>query len=271
MPELPEVETTLRGVTPHILGARVTAVVLRRKDLRWPITPSVAGLAGQKCVAATRRAKYLLFQMEDATHLLLHLGMSGSLRVVPKETDWRKHDHFALELETGMQLRLHDPRRFGAVLHLEGDPMQHELLANLGPEPLDAHFTPQHLHRAAQDKKVAVKNFIMDAHQVVGVGNIYACESLFMAGIHPERAAGEVSLPRYKKLHTAIQEVLQASITMGGTTLRDFLRDTGEPGYFKQSLRVYDREGEGCRKCGSQIQRIVLGQRSTFFCPNCQR
>jgi formamidopyrimidine-DNA glycosylase len=149
--------------------------------------------------------------------------------------------------------------------------MQHELLSALGPEPLSTDFTPQYLYKAARDKKVAVKNFIMDAHQVVGVGNIYACESLFMAGIHPQRPAGVVSLPRYKKLHAAIQEVLQASITMGGTTLRDFLRDTGEPGYFKQSLRVYDRAGEPCRKCSSKIQRTILGQRSTFFCAKCQR
>jgi formamidopyrimidine-DNA glycosylase len=271
MPELPEVETTLRGIAPHWVGQRVEDVIVREPRLRWPVTHALTEIKGQRCVSASRRGKYLLFLMESGATVMMHLGMSGSLRVVPVSTPWRKHDHVAITLPEGQQLRLHDPRRFGAVLMIDGPPEEHALLCELGPEPLSDAFSAQHLFDSSRGKAAAVKTFIMDSHQVVGVGNIYACESLFMAGIHPEKPAGKVTLPRYAKLHAAICEVLSASIEMGGTTLRDFVRDTGEPGYFKQSLRVYDREGEPCRQCSSLVKRKVLGQRSTFYCGKCQR
>ena len=271
MPELPEVETTLRGICPHLVGQRIARVLVRHWGLRWPVSADIDSLSGQLCLQGERRAKYLLFTMEQGSTLLIHLGMSGSLRVVPVGTPYRKHDHVVLELGSGQEVRLHDPRRFGAVLLIPGEVHQHELLASMGPEPLGEEFTAEHLFTASRGKTVAVKNFIMDNHQVVGVGNIYACESLFMAGIHPEKPAGKVTRARYALLKDAIQEVLRASIEMGGTTLRDFVRDTGEPGYFKQSLRVYDREGEPCRCCAGKVKRVVLGQRSTYFCGRCQR
>jgi formamidopyrimidine-DNA glycosylase len=271
MPELPEVETTLRGICPHFVGQRIQRVLVRHWGLRWPVSPEIESLSGQHCQKGERRAKYLLFTMEGGGTLLVHLGMSGSLRVVPAGTAYRKHDHVVLELESGQEVRLHDPRRFGAVLLIQGAVEEHELLSRLGPEPLGDGFTAEHLFTASRGKSLAVKNFIMDNHHVVGVGNIYACESLFMAGIHPERPAGKVTLSKYAVLRDAIQEVLRASIEMGGTTLRDFVRDTGEPGYFKQSLRVYGREGERCRRCEALVQRVVLGQRSTFYCARCQR
>ncbi|MBE7498620.1 MAG: bifunctional DNA-formamidopyrimidine glycosylase/DNA-(apurinic or apyrimidinic site) lyase [Verrucomicrobiaceae bacterium] len=270
MPELPEVETTLRGVRPHLLNHRISEVIVRDKRLRWPVPDSLHDLEGCRVTDGARRAKYLLFRTAKGT-LLLHLGMSGSLRVVPPDTPWRKHDHVAFTLDTGKQLRLHDPRRFGAALLIEGDPRLHPLLRDLGPEPLDAVFSGAHLKNACAGKTAAIKLVIMDAHVVVGVGNIYASEALFMAGIDPRRPAGRVSLPRLEKLATAIKEVLAASIEMGGTTLRDFLNEKGEPGYFQQTLRVYDRAGEPCRACGTRIRKITLGQRSTYFCPKCQK
>ena len=270
MPELPEVETTLRGVLPHLLKRRITEVVVRDSRLRWPITEGIEKLAGCAIQIGTRRAKYLLFQTPHGT-LLIHLGMSGSLRMVSADTPWRKHDHFALQLENGQSMRLHDPRRFGAVLLIPGAVADHPLLADLGPEPLGEAFTIEVLHAACKERSAAIKNVIMDNHVVVGVGNIYACESLFMAGIRPSKAARRVSKASLTRLMATIREVLTASIEQGGTTLRDFLRENGEPGYFKQQLRVYDREGEPCRVCQTTIKRIVLGQRSTFFCPTCQR
>ncbi len=270
MPELPEVETTLRGVSPHVLHKRITEVIVRDARLRWPVPDAIHELEGTRITLGTRRAKYMLFETARGT-LLLHLGMSGSLRIVPQDTPWRKHDHLALTLETGKQLRLHDPRRFGAALLLEGDPTEHKLLRDLGPEPLGAEFTAKSLKQACAGKTAAIKLVIMDAHVVVGVGNIYASEALHIAGIDPRKAAGKVSLPRLEKLVMAIREVLAASIEMGGTTLRDFLNEKGEPGYFQQTLRVYDRTGEPCRSCGAMIRKIVLGQRSTFFCPRCQK
>ena len=270
MPELPEVETTLRGVSPWLQGDWVEEVIVRDKRLRWPIPPEIHDLAGQRIIAATRRAKYLLFESAGGT-LMLHLGMSGSLRVTDAETPWRKHDHFALTMRRGKQIRLHDPRRFGAALWIVGPVEKHSLLAELGPEPLEAGFTPKVLQAACKGRSAPVKAVIMDSHIVVGVGNIYACEALFMAGIHPAKAAGQVSLAKLQKLVSAIQEVLAASIEMGGTTLRDFLNEKGEPGYFKQTLRVYDREDEPCRVCGQKIERLVMANRSTFFCSKCQK
>lgn len=270
MPELPEVETTLRGVSPHVLGKRVREVIVRDKRMRWPIPDTIHELEGCVIESGVRRAKYMLFGTKKGT-LLLHLGMSGNLRVLPAETAFKKHDHLAITLDGGKQLRLHDPRRFGAALWIEGDVMEHPLLKGLGPEPLGDEFTAEHLQKACAGKTAAIKLVIMDAHVVVGVGNIYASEALCMAGINPRQAAGKVSKPRLAKLVKAIREVLTASIEMGGTTLRDFLNESGEPGYFKQTLRVYDREGEPCRTCGTLVKRIVLGQRSTFFCPKCQK
>jgi len=270
MPELPEIETTLRGVSPHLLGKRITAVIVRDKRLRWPVPDTIRDLEGQRVTAGERRAKYMLFHTEKGT-LLLHLGMSGSLRIVPPDTPWRKHDHLALTLDSGLQLRLHDPRRFGAALLLDGDPHAHRLLRDLGPEPLGPGFTATHLNTACARKTAAIKLAVMDAHIVVGVGNIYASEALFMSGIDPRKAAGKVSLPRLQRLVVAVREVLAASIAMGGTTLRDFLNEKGEPGYFRQKLRVYDRAGKPCHACRATIRKITQGQRSTFFCPRCQK
>lgn len=270
MPELPEVETTLRGVSPHLVGHRITEVIVRDARLRWPVPDTMHELEGQRITAGHRRAKYLLFTTAKGT-LLLHLGMSGSLRVVPPATPWRKHDHFALTLDHGQQMRLHDPRRFGAALLIEGDPAQHPLLCRLGPEPLGPDFNAEALREACRGKSAAIKLVLMDAHVVVGVGNIYASESLFLAGIDPRKPAGKITLPRLQRLVRAVRDVLSASIDMGGTTLRDFLNEKGEPGYFQQTLRVYDRAGEPCRTCGTKVRHLTQGQRSTYFCPKCQR
>lgn len=270
MPELPEVETTLRGVLPHLQDRCVRELQVHDRRLRWPVPAELEQIVGARFLSGHRRAKYLLFTTERGT-LLIHLGMSGSLRILAPATPLRKHDHLCLRLDSGMELRFHDPRRFGCVLWLAGDPNAHPLLADLGPEPLGDDFTADHLFRLSRHRTCSVKSFIMNGHTVVGVGNIYACEALFMAGIRPTQPAGKVSLPRYRKLVSAIREVLAASIEMGGTTLRDFLNESGEPGYFKQTLRVYDREGQPCHTCQTLLKRIVHAQRSTFFCPHCQR
>ena len=270
MPELPEVETTCRGLQP-IVGARVLKVIVREPRLRWPVPSEVSLLEGECIEGLSRRAKYLLLRVQRGT-LLLHLGMSGSLRLVPAPTPWRKHDHVAIELADGMQVRLHDPRRFGAVLWAGEAPLDHGLLRNLGPEPLGAEFNASRLREMLRGRRSAIKQALMDASVVVGVGNIYANEALFMAGIHPEARCDRVGLPRLQTLVECVRRVLRASIRSGGTTLRDFLNDKGEPGYFKQSLRVYDREGQPCRRCeGGVVTRRVQGQRATYFCPRCQR
>lgn len=271
MPELPEVETTRRGIEPHLLGQRVSGLVIRQRRLRWSIPRALdRDLPGQIIQGVRRRAKYLLLDTEAGT-AILHLGMSGSLRLVPRDTPVGKHDHVDIQLDSGLSLRLTDPRRFGTLLWTTQPADQHELLAALGPEPLSDAFDGTHLFNAARGRKVAVKNFIMDSHIVVGVGNIYASEALFMAGIHPTRPAGRVSRERYDLLMKAIKTVLAASIEMGGTTLRDFVGGDGQPGYFKQTLRVYDRLGEPCRSCGAPIRGKRIGQRSSFYCANCQR
>lgn len=269
MPELPEVETTLRGVTPHLVGRVIREVIVRHRGLRWPVPDTIHELEGQRVLEGTRRGKYLLFKTKPGT-LMIHLGMSGALRVSDPDTPWRKHDHVALQLDSGKQLRFHDPRRFGCVLLID-DPATHPLLAELGPEPLSDNFDAAYLQHELKGKTVNIKQAIMDSHLVVGVGNIYACEALFMAGISPKKPAGKVTRAALEKLVSAIKKVLAASIEMGGTTLRDFLRENGEPGYFKQTLRVYDREGEPCRMCGAAVKRIVQSNRSTFFCAKCQR
>lgn len=271
MPELPEVETTRRGIEPHLVGRRVTGVIVRQRRLRWPVPRALdRALPGQIVRGVRRRAKYLLLDT-DAGTAILHLGMSGSLRIVPSGLPAGKHDHVDIQFDSGQCLRLTDPRRFGALLWTTHDAQTHELLTGLGPEPLSTDFDGAHLFAASRGRKVAVKHFIMDSHIVVGVGNIYANEALFMAGIHPTRPAGRISRERYAALAQAIKQVLAASIEMGGTTLRDFVGGDGKPGYFKQTLRVYDRAGEPCRQCGAPIRGKRIGQRSSFYCVNCQR
>ncbi len=270
MPELPEVETTRRGVAPHVVGRSITAVEVRERRLRWPVPRSVDRLAGERVVDLSRRAKYLLFDVGSGT-VIMHLGMSGSLRLVEGGAQWRKHDHISFHMDSGRELRFHDPRRFGCVLFCKGDPGKHRLIRDLGPEPLSQDFNVDYLVERAAGKTVAIKQFVMNAQVVVGVGNIYASEALFMSGIHPKRAAGRVARARLGKLVTAIREVLGRSIEMGGTTLRDFLHEDGKPGYFRQSLRVYGREDEACINCNATVRRIVQNARSSFYCPNCQR
>lgn len=270
MPELPEVETTLRGIAPHVLGQRISAVVTRNSQLRWPVPEALALEFVHRVVERIeRRGKYLLLFAGDAC-LLVHLGMSGSLRITTAYDPLLKHDHIDIALEDGKILRYSDPRRFGCMLWLKGDPFQHPLLQTLGPEPLSTAFSGDTLFSRSRGRKVPVKSFIMDSHVVAGVGNIYANEALFMAGIRPDRAAGRIAAARYDALAGCIKEVLGRAIAMGGTTLRDFVGGDGKPGYFKQSLHVYGRGGLPCGKCGAALKEIRLGQRSTVFCPECQ-
>ena len=271
MPELPEVETTRRGIAPHLVGRRVVAVAVRNPRLRWPVPPQLASeLSGHQVVGVDRRGKYLLLRIGLGT-LIAHLGMSGSLRILPARTPAGAHDHVDLVLDDGRALRLTDPRRFGCLLWTRGDPLRHPLLAALGPEPFDAAFSGDYLFRRTRGRRLAVKALLMDGRVVAGVGNIYANESLFFAGIHPGRPAGRIGLARYDKLSAAVRDVLQEAIRAGGTTLRDFVGGDGQPGYFGQKLRVYEREGEPCGGCGDSIRRRVIGQRASYFCPRCQR
>jgi formamidopyrimidine-DNA glycosylase len=270
MPELPEVETTLRGIQPHLLNQRVARVVVRDSRLRWPVPAEVKKAEGQHFVSLTRRGKYLLLSL-DQGGLIIHLGMSGSLRILEHPSAPEKHDHVDVELDNGVCLRFNDPRRFGAFLWVDGAMESHELLRDLGPEPLSSEFTADYLFHRSRDRKVAIKNFIMNGHIVVGVGNIYASEALFMAGIHPQRAAGRVSRQRYQGLVAAIRDVLSRAIKQGGTTLRDFVNSDGAPGYFAQELLVYDRADSDCFQCGATIKQKVIGQRSSYYCPACQR
>lgn len=275
MPELPEVETTLRGIGPHLKGKRIVDAVVRQPALRWPVPGDLPGhLNGQLFGECARRGKYLLLavgEQEGGGHLLIHLGMSGSLRLVPRATPPAKHDHLDILLKQGSVLRFTDPRRFGAVLWVEGEPSEHKLLKSLGPEPLGENFTAEYLYRRSRRRKVPVKSFVMDSHVVVGVGNIYANEALFKSGIHPLREAGRISLARYELLCEAIKTVLADAITQGGTTLRDFVGGDGKPGYFKQQLAVYGRSGEACIRCGGSLREVRLAQRSTVYCARCQR
>lgn len=270
MPELPEVETTLRGIEPHLLNQRVARVTVRDPRLRWPIPDEVHKAEGQSFTNLQRRGKYLLLHLHKGG-LIIHLGMSGSLRIVQHAMTPEKHDHVDIELDNGSVLRFNDPRRFGAFLWVDGDMHLHELLRKLGPEPLSDFFNAKYLYDLSRNRSVAVKNFIMNGHVVVGVGNIYASEALFMAGIHPQRAAGRISRQRYESLVAAIRDVLDRAIRRGGTTLRDFVNSDGAPGYFAQELLVYDRAGSDCFQCGSAIRQKVIGQRSSYYCPACQR
>lgn len=271
MPELPEVETTRRGIAPHTQDHCIDKVVVRQPKLRWPVPRGLTQkLAGRRIESVSRRAKYLLLGFDNGT-LILHLGMSGSLRIVTATEAAGKHDHVDIVLDNGRALRLTDPRRFGAVLWTRETPDSHELLASLGPEPLSDAFDGDYLFQRSRGRKNSIKQFIMDGKIVVGVGNIYASESLYLAGINPKRVAGKVSRERYLKLAEAIKQVLAAAIEQGGTTLRDFVGGDGKPGYFAQKLNVYGKEGEPCPACDTAIKQLVLGQRSTYYCPRCQR
>lgn len=270
MPELPEVETTRRGIEPHILGRNFTAVVIRDARLRWPVAADLAQhLIGERVLAVRRRAKYLLIDMAPGT-LIVHLGMSGSLRVVAREIPPQAYDHIDWQFDNGLCLRLRDPRRFGAALWTPAA-ATHPLLADLGPEPWDAGFTGAYLYRKSRKRVRAVKDFIMDSQIVAGVGNIYASEALFAAGIDPRRPAGRLSAPRYERLAHAIRDTLERAIAAGGTTLRDFLGSDGRPGYFRHALQVYGRAGAPCPQCRGAVKSITIGARSTFFCPRCQK
>ncbi|MHA6205914.1 bifunctional DNA-formamidopyrimidine glycosylase/DNA-(apurinic or apyrimidinic site) lyase [Dyella soli] len=275
MPELPEVETTRRGIAPHLIGRRVTGVTLRRTDLRWPIPPQITELLpGQRIDAVERRAKYLLLHTA-AGSALLHLGMTGVLRVLPPDALVGKHDHVDIALEATATeaprvLRFTDARRFGCLLW-QPPGATHELLAALGPEPLTDDFDGDLLWRLSRGRRAAVKLFLMDNAIVVGVGNIYASEALFAAGIDPRKPAGDVSRARYARLAAEVKRILAWAIERGGTTLRDFIKPDGAPGYFFRELQAYGREGEPCLACGTPIRQVVLGQRSTFWCPKCQR
>ena len=270
MPELPEVETTRRGIAPVLEGRRITELVVRDRRLRWPIPAGIeARLQGQLIRRVSRRAKYLLLETDGGT-ALAHLGMSGSMHIVSAGEAPLKHDHFDIVTDGGDIVRFNDPRRFGSLLWAGDDPAAHELIASLGPEPLGDEFDGAYLWQAARGRRVAIKQFIMNSHVVVGVGNIYASESLFRAGINPKRSAGRTSRKRMDKLATAIKEVLGEAIRVGGTTLRDYRNSDGKPGYFRQKLNVYERGGEPCRVCGTPVKHIVMGQRATYYCASCQ-
>ena len=269
MPELPEVETSRRGIEPFLVGERIDKIIVREKRLRWPVSAAVATqLAGQTVNSVTRRAKYLLINTSNGS-AMIHLGMSGSVYIVDRGTPATVHEHFDFDLDSGKTLRYRDPRRFGS-LHWSKTPEQHKLIRSLGPEPLGDDFSGEYLWQRSRGRKVAIKQFIMNANIVVGVGNIYASEALFLAGIKPLRAAGRVARQRYDVLADVIQQVLLRAIDAGGTTLRDFYGGDGEAGYFNQELAVYGREDEPCIKCKRPVVAVVLGQRSTFYCKTCQ-
>jgi formamidopyrimidine-DNA glycosylase len=271
MPELPEVETVCRGVAPHIVGRSIQQVFVRQPRLRWPVTDNLNHiLTGLTIQSVTRRAKYLLFQTSAGT-LLVHLGMSGSLRVVTSQQDIKTHDHIDFVFTKDVIMRYNDPRRFGAVLWTSAPIAEHPLLKDLGPEPLLEDFNGELLYARAKNRKVPIKSMIMDSHVVVGVGNIYANEALFLAGIHPCRAAGDIDLAAYQKLAECIRMVLANAIEQGGTTLRDFVNEVGKPGYFQQQLRVYGRAGLPCVQCQQPLEETRLSNRSTVFCVECQR
>jgi len=270
MPELPEVEITRLGLAPELEGRRITSVTLRRPDLRWPIPGEIQGLLpGQLILGVRRRAKYLLLDLEPGS-ALLHLGMSGSLQVLPGDVPAGRHDHVDLALDSGRVMRFNDPRRFGCLLW-QPSGETHELLRHLGPEPLSDAFDGNHLFRLSRNRQTSVKAFLMDQSNVVGVGNIYAAEALFRAGIAPGRVAGDLSRPRYVLLARAVKEILAHAIQCGGTTFRDFVRPDGRPGYFEQELFVYGREGEPCLVCGGILNGGRQGNRATVWCGHCQK
>ena len=271
MPELPEVETTRRGIEPHVLGRRVTRLVVRNPHLRWRVPAKLEKeLTGQTIQSVTRRGKYLLLATAAGT-AILHLGMSGSLRVVACTYPPDKYDHVDIALDSGDCLRLRDPRRFGALLWTRDNPLQHKLLRHLGPEPLGPDFSGEYLHQKLHGRRRNIRDSLLDSRLVAGVGNIYANEALFMAGIRPSRHAGKIARVQCDRLARAIRETLEHALDAGGTTLRDFRDSNGRPGYFQQSLHVYARENKPCRRCHSPVRARRLGQRSAFYCPKCQR
>ena len=270
MPELPEVETTLRGISPTLLNGRIHKVIVRNRKLRWPIPRDLEDkLTGQRVTSLRRRGKYLLIGTDSGT-AMLHLGMSGSLRILDKGSPPEKHDHVDIILQNDKIIRFNDPRRFGSLLWAGATPDAHRLLSNLGPEPLGSEFDGHYLYQAGKGRKVAIKQLIMNSNIVVGVGNIYANESLFRAGIRPSRQAGRLSKKSCVILASEIKRVLGEAIEMGGTTLKDFHAADGKPGYFSIRLKVYGRKGEPCTKCGMEIKHLVQAQRASYYCPNCQ-
>ena len=271
MPELPEVETTRLGISPSLSGHSIAGVVIRERRLRWPVPDHIEErLTGAVVSSVDRRAKYLLLRTGRGT-AMAHLGMSGSMRIVASETDPTLHDHYDIVMDSGTALRFNDPRRFGCLLWTDDNPAIHPLLARLGPEPLGADFSGEYLYSTAKNRRVTIKQYLMNSNIVAGVGNIYASESLFRSGIHPLRAAGRISQKRMHDLAQQVRAVLTEAIRLGGTTLRDFYGGDGKPGYFKAELMVYDRAGMPCRACGEPIRQTVIGQRSTYYCVGCQR
>lgn len=270
MPELPEVETTRRGIEPQLIQQTISKVIIRNSQLRWPLAPTLTSeLPGQIVAAVTRRGKYLLLNCMQGT-LIIHLGMSGSLRILPSKTTPGKHDHIDIIFNNEQCLRYTDPRRFGSLLWTSEDPQQHPLLKDLGPEPLTADFTDDHLYLQSRNRNIPVKSLIMDGKIVVGVGNIYANEALFMAKINPQQPAKSISKVRYQLLSAAIRQVLTSALKQGGTTLRDFVASDGKPGYFIQQLQVYGRAGLKCSTCKTLLAEIVIAQRATVYCTHCQ-
>lgn len=270
MPELPEVETSRRGISPHIIGAKITNVIIRQAQLRWLVPADLPDrIKNKNLLSIDRRAKYLLLNFESGT-VLIHLGMSGNVRICPLGDAPQKHDHVDFVFDRCL-LRYTDPRRFGSVLWLGLTPFESKLLAHLGPEPLSNEFSGKYLYQLSKGRKLAVKQFIMDQKVVTGVGNIYATEALFHVGINPIRATGNISLKRYELLVLAIKETLEAAIKQGGTTLKDFVGGDGKPGYFQQTLHIYGKSGENCPKCDSVLKSIKLAARNSVYCPNCQK
>ncbi|MCZ6469733.1 MAG: bifunctional DNA-formamidopyrimidine glycosylase/DNA-(apurinic or apyrimidinic site) lyase [Gammaproteobacteria bacterium] len=268
MPELPEVETTMRGIEPYVCGQVIKRFIVRDNRLRWPVASETASLPGHRIENLSRRGKYILMQLDCGT-LIWHLGMSGSMKIRPAGSPIESHEHIEVELASGYALKFRDPRRFGALLYTESDPLTHPLLEKLGPEPLSAAFDGKYLYSACRKRSAAIKSVIMDSRRVAGVGNIYASEALFSAGINPARAAGRISKKRLDRLVIAIKETLQAAILQGGTTLKDFTQVDGNPGYFGHRLNVYGVKGP-CPVCGKPVKQSRQGQRSTYFCPQCQ-
>lgn len=270
MPELPEVEVSRLGISPHLIGHKISSIVVRQPKLRWPVPQDIQQATGLVINNIRRRAKYLLIDTDNGS-IILHLGMSGKLRVIDTNTPLHKHDHIDIVLDTGACLRFNDPRRFGACLWQPAGQLENTLLNHLGPEPLSDDFDQQRLFQLSRGKSVAVKNFIMDNKVVVGVGNIYANEALFFTGIDPRKAAGKVSKKKYQQLTEQIKIVLAKAIQQGGTTLKDFAQADGKPGYFAQELQVYGRKGNKCNQCSTLIESVTIGQRNSFYCPTCQR
>jgi formamidopyrimidine-DNA glycosylase len=271
VPELPEVETSRRGIEPHLLNKTINKVDIRQHKLRWPIPKNLPAIAsGKKILSIRRRAKYILLQLDDG-NIIIHLGMSGSLRICNSKTPPEKHDHIDIIINGDKALRLRDPRKFGCVLWAPDNINEHKLIGSLGPEPLGDEFDTDYLYRKTSNRSCSIKALIMNSHIVVGVGNIYASEALFRSGINPKRKAGNISKRRIDKLVDAIKLTLELAIEEGGTTLRDFTGSSGQPGYFAQKLLVYGRDGEPCTTCGEPIKQFVQQSRSTFYCPKCQR